>query len=82
MVIHMRGLIKELAEKYGTSIHEIKRKIMETIIAVAKRLKAEGMDWFKALHYAGKTTWAIIRETKTIPTPEQVLAQIGSVAKF
>ena len=61
------GLIRELAEKYGMSVSEVKSAIMKYAIAKAKEYKARGMDWFSALRKALTETWNKIRTTKTIP---------------
>ena len=71
----MRGLLREIATREGTTVKEIKSRIMKTIIALAKQLKARGMDWFEALRQAGKAVWNYVKTHKRVPS----LAEVATV---
>jgi len=83
-----RGLIKIIAEKYHTSIHDIKVKLgelalrtyIDKVISIAigkpyNKLPREirGMLRIYAMHMCLPIFWAVVREKQDIPTLKELL---------
>ena len=82
----MRGLYAKIAGKTGMTYHEIRTRAMKVATTAAKKLleevlgpeaaKKPGEAWFKVLSLVLPTFWSLVKSKFTIPSVEEVLAEV------